>query len=125
DKGCLIFNINKDDSYVVAVVDNTNRTEARYWIDDFLMVKQRQDEYYNTQNILSLCKNFVTKKLPTEFEVNKADQAEILNNSVKYFKENDNFDLEDFPCNVLHRCRGSLHQKVWDAVRHPIPHFFN
>jgi hypothetical protein len=26
--------------------------EAQYWIDDFLHVRQRKDEYYNTQNIM-------------------------------------------------------------------------
>lgn len=38
DKGCLIFNIEKENGYIVAVVDNTNKgAEAKYWTDDFYM----------------------------------------------------------------------------------------
>lgn len=102
DKGCLIFNIEKENGYIVAVVDNTNKSsEAQYWIDEFLHVKQRQDEYYNTHNVLSMCKNFVTKQLPTEFDVSKADQADLLNKSVKFFKEKESFDMNEFANEVM------------------------
>lgn len=102
DKGCLIFNTDRENGYVVAVVDNTNKgAEAHYWIDDFLHVRQRKDEYYNTQNVMTLAKNFVTKELPKEFEVSKADQAELLNKSVKFFKEKDTFDMEEFANEVI------------------------
>ena len=64
DKGCLIFNKERENGYVVAVVDNTNKgIEAQYWIDDFLYIRQRKDEYANTQNIMAMAKNFVTKEL--------------------------------------------------------------
>ena len=102
DKGCLILNKEKEQGYIVAVVDNTNKgLEAQYWLDNFLHVLQRKDEYFNTQNILSICKNFVTKQMPQQFEVSKADQADFLNKSVKFFKENENFDLEDFTNEVI------------------------
>ena len=102
DKGCLIFNIEKENGYVVSVIDNTNRvTEAQYWIDDFLHVRQRKDEYYNTQNVLSLCKNFVKDELPQQFEVSKADQMDFLNKSIKFFKENDNFNMDEFANEVI------------------------
>lgn len=101
DKGCLIFNTHKDDGYVVAVVDNTNKADAKYWVEDFLGVKPRQDKYFKTQNFMSVCRSFVTKQLPAEFEVSKADQAEILNRSVQYFKENDEFSMQDFTKTVL------------------------
>lgn len=102
DKGCLIFNIERETGYVVAVVDNTNKgTEAQYWINDFLHIRQRKDEYYNTQNILSLTKRFIKNELPQQFEVTKADQADMLNKSVKFFKENDNFDLKEFANEVM------------------------
>ena len=102
DKGCLIFNIEKENGYVVAVVDNTNKgAEAQYWMNDFLHVQPRKDEYYNTQNILSLCKNFVTKGLPQQFEVSKAEQVDFLNKSVKFFKENESFEMADFTNEVI------------------------
>jgi hypothetical protein len=102
DKGCLIFNIEKENGYVVAVVDNTNKgAEAQYWMDNFLHVRPRKDEYYDTQNLLSLCKNFVTKELPQQFEVSKADQVDLLNKSVQFFKENESFDMTNFAKEVI------------------------
>jgi hypothetical protein len=102
DKGCLIFNIEEENGFVVAVVDNTNKgTEAHYWIDEFLHLKQRRDAYSNTHNILSMCKDFVTKELPRHFEVTKADQIDLLNKSVGFFKKNDSFDLQEFTNEVI------------------------
>ena len=102
DKGCLIFNTEKENGYVVAVVDNTNKgVEAQYWIDDFLHIRQRKDEYYNTQNILSFTKHFIKDELPQQFEISKAEQIDLLNKSVKFFKENDNFNIEEFTHEVI------------------------
>ena len=104
DKGCLIFNIEKENGYVVAVVDNTNKgTEAQYWMDDFLHVRPRKDEYYNTQNILSLCKNFVTKELSHQGDISKADQVDFLNKSVQFFKEKESFDMVEFVNEVIEK----------------------
>ena len=102
DKGCLIFNVEKEKGYLVAVVDNTNKgAEAQYWIDNFLHIQPRKDEYYHTQHLLSLCKNFVTKELPQQFEVSKADQVDLLNKSVQFFKENESFNMASFASEVI------------------------
>lgn len=102
DKGCLVFDTERENGYIVAVVDNTNKgVEAQYWLDDFLHVRQRKDEYHNTQNILSLCKNFVKNELPQHFKVSRADQVDLLNKSVKFFKENDNFNMAEFANKVI------------------------
>lgn len=101
DKGCLILNTKKNDGYVVAVIDNTNKSDAKYWVDDFLGVKPRHDKYSQTQNFMSVCKSFVTKHLPEEFELSKADQVELLNRSVQYFKENEKFNMNEFSEVVL------------------------
>ena len=102
DKGCLIFNKNREEGFVVAVVDNTNRgIEAQYWMDDFLHLRQRKDEYSNTHNIMAMAKSFVTQQLPKSFEVTKADQIELLNKSLSFFKENETFDMEEFAQQVI------------------------
>jgi hypothetical protein len=102
DKGCLIFNTERDKGYLVSVVDNLNKgAEAQYWIDHFLHVQHRNDDYFQTKNVLSMCKSFVVEKFPEQFEVSKADQADLLNKSVKFFKENDNFDFDDFASAVI------------------------
>ncbi len=102
DKGCLIFNTERDKGYLVSVVDNLNKgSEAQYWIDHFLHIQPRDDEYFQTKNALSFCKKFVVEKFPGQFDVSKADQADLLNKSVKFFKVNDNFDFDDFASEVI------------------------
>jgi len=102
DKGCLIFNTEKEKGYLVAVVDNLSKgSEAQYWSDHFLHVRQREDDYFQTQNAIRLCKDFVMEQMPGEFEVDKADQVELLNKSAQFFKENENFDFEDFSNEVM------------------------
>ena len=72
-----------------------------YWFEDFLKVKQRDDEYFQTQETLTVYKEFITKQLPQEFEVSKADQADFLNKSINFFKEKETFDYEEFTKEVL------------------------
>jgi len=104
DKGCLIFNIEKENGYVVAIVDSVSRgAEAQYWVDDFLHVRPRRDEYHQTQNLLTLCKHFIVKELPQQFEVSKADQVDYLNRSVQFFKEKDKFEIQDFARQVINQ----------------------
>ena len=102
DKGAIIFNIEKEEGYLVAIIDTVSKGyEAQYWKDDFLHVRSRQDEYNHTKNVMSLCKNFVTECLPEEFDVIKADQVDILNRSMKFFKEKDKFNLKEFSDEVI------------------------
>ena len=99
DKGALIFNTDKENGYIVAVVDNTNKgNKAHYWIDEFLHVRQRKDEYYNTQNLMMLTKNFV-KNLPEEFD--SPTKADIINKTVKFFKEKGSFEMKEFANEVI------------------------
>ena len=85
DKGCLVFNTNRENGYLVAVVDNTNKgADAKFWTDAFLNVHLRKDNYTQTQNMLSLCKNFVAQ-LPVDN--GKMEKANMLNRSVEALKD--------------------------------------
>ena len=103
DKGALIFNIEKENGYKVVVVDHTNRGQdtAAYWKDNFLQLKIRNDSFNQTSNTLGIYKNFITQKLDDEFELSKADKIDLLNKSMKYFKEKDTFDMDEFTSEVL------------------------
>jgi hypothetical protein len=102
DKGCIIFNSERENGFLVSTVDTMSRgAEAHFWKDDFLKVKSREDNYFHTQNMINLCKRFVTEKLPEEYEISKADQADLLNKSANFLKENDTFDLGDFGKEVI------------------------
>ena len=103
DKGCLIFNTEKENGFVLSIIDNTNKgSEAQYWKDDFLSVLVLNNEFHQTNQFLSITKQFVTKQLDEEFEISKADKIDLLNRSVDYFKTHDQFDKEEFEAEVFH-----------------------
>lgn len=101
DKAALIFNKDKETGYVLSVVDNNKNGDMYYWFEDFLKVRQREDDYFHTQESLSIYKDYFTKQLPQEFEVSKVDQADFLNNTLNFFKEKEEFKLDEFASEVL------------------------
>jgi len=102
DKGCLVLNTNADNGYKICTIDKSSRGgEAQYWRDDFLKLRPLADAYFFTQNFLTVTKNFVTQQLTEEFEVTKADQIDLLNKSVEYFKTADKFIEEEFVQSVF------------------------
>ncbi len=97
DKGCLIFNSDSASGYRVCMVDKSNKSlEARYWRDDFLQLKPRNDDYQHTKQLMSMTKHFVVKQLAEDFPINKADQIDLLNRSVDYFQSHETFNQEEF-----------------------------
>ncbi|WP_443937525.1 nucleoid-associated protein [Pedobacter sp. MW01-1-1] len=108
DKGCLIFNTNKEEGFKIVVIDQakSSNESAVYWRDEFLKLKIRNDSYNQTQNVLGVYKNFVTQKLDEEFEITKADKIDLLNRSMKYFKEKETFDIEEFGNEVIGNAEG-------------------
>lgn len=102
DRGCLIFNTEREKGFLVAITGSSRSiSDEQYWTDGFLNAVQRKDDFFRTQQAISLCKNFVTQRLPEAFEVTKADQADMLNKSVKFFKENDSFSIDEFAQEVI------------------------
>ncbi|MCF8296918.1 MAG: nucleoid-associated protein [Saprospiraceae bacterium] len=102
DKGCLIFNIDADSGYKICTVDKSNKSqEAQYWKDSFLQLKPCKDNYHHTKEFMNITKNFVTKQLTDEFNVSRADQIDLLNRSVDYFKKTESFDKNDFEKQVF------------------------
>lgn len=99
DKGCLIINENSDKGYKVLLVDNTNKGEdAKYWKEFFLNVKPQEDDFYHTKNYLQLCKDFSVEAFP---EADRIDQMSLVQESAKFFKEEDTFDKVHFHEKVL------------------------
>jgi len=102
DKACIIFNVDRLEGYKVLVIDNTNKsTEAQYWLDGFLQVTPCNDEYNNTKDIMKITKDFVTKKLPEDFDVTKTEKIDLLNRTMDYFKNNESFDKDEFEQDVF------------------------
>ena len=62
EKGCVVFNVDKENGYKVAVVDNTgSNTDAHYWVDNFLHVKNCNDDYHETERLMEMCTGFVSQ----------------------------------------------------------------
>lgn len=101
DKGCLILNEYKQDGYKVLVVDNANRSDAQFWKQSFLNLKPWSDAFHHTQNYMNLTRNYVAEQIKEEFSVSKADQIDLLNKSVNYFKSKENFNQAEFEVEVL------------------------
>lgn len=97
DKGCLVFNTNKNEGYDVLVVDNTNNGEAKYWINDFLQVKRKNDDYTQTHNTVTLCKQFISQ-LPDD--IVKADKAAMMNRVAEGVKQ-ENVDVNKLAENAF------------------------
>ncbi|MEA3443647.1 MAG: nucleoid-associated protein [Bacteroidota bacterium] len=97
DKGCIILNTGKDQGYKICIIDKSNKAiEAGYWRDEFLGLRPCADEYHHTKEFMNITKNYVANHLGDEFEVTRADQIDLLNRSVDYFKTNEEFDKADF-----------------------------
>ncbi|CAI9430132.1 37-kD nucleoid-associated bacterial protein [Candidatus Ornithobacterium hominis] len=102
DKACLIYNTQEENGFLTEVVDKTNQNmEALYWVDDFLQVRPCENSYFSTESTMTLYKNFVDERLPEEFDVNKIDQADLLNKSMDFFNENEAFESKLFHQQVL------------------------
>jgi hypothetical protein len=101
DKACLIFDTEREDGYRVTILDKTNDTEALYWTRHFLGLEQREDDYFQTSNYLKLCKEFAEEIYNGSDNVTRADQIDLLNRSIDYFKKADHFDEELFKESVV------------------------
>ncbi len=103
DKGCLIFNTEKEQGYKISIVDNSNKIAeaALYWTEDFLNLKLREDNFYHTQHFMDTCKGFCEEVLSEENNVAKTDQMMMMNRSMNYFKEKDKFNVKDFEREVM------------------------
>jgi hypothetical protein len=93
DKACLI--LFTEVPYTIFIIDNGS-IETEYWKNDFVKVGYKNDFINNTNHFLTLAKSFITEQFPNEFEVNKADQIAMLNDSVHYFKNHVEFEKKEF-----------------------------
>jgi hypothetical protein len=98
DKGCLILNTHREEGYKVLSVDS-NRYDARYWLDQFLGVNALADENFYTRNYLKFCQNFAKDVvLPAE---DKQQEVLFMNRAVNHFAKNNAFEESHFLNEVM------------------------
>jgi hypothetical protein len=98
-KGALIYEVKDQPGFKLSIFDkNNNQNPARFWVDDFLNVKLYADEFYQTEHVLKLCKDFAAKG---ESELDGVSKADLLNRTMDYFKTQESFSLPEFEAEVL------------------------
>jgi len=103
DKGCLIINQAGDNGYIVLAEDAANKqNDTQYWMNDFLQIMPLANDYHHTNNHLSMVRKFIKNEYPNQFETTKADQIDLLNKTMDYFKTNEQYDEAAFATEVLH-----------------------
>ncbi|MFZ1751092.1 MAG: nucleoid-associated protein [Saprospiraceae bacterium] len=102
DKGCLIFNSEREEGFKICNIDHSNRyKEAQYWREEFLMIAARADDYHQTTHYIKATKNFISDRMHKEFDTDKTDEAAMMNRSFEYFKHNEKFDAEGYQTAVF------------------------
>jgi len=98
DKGCLIFNSKKEEGYKILSVDS-NRYDARYWLESFLGVEAFADDNFYTKKYLKFCQDFAKDVvLPAE---DKKQEVMFMNRAVNHFAKNDTFEESAFMNDVI------------------------
>ncbi|RZJ71214.1 nucleoid-associated protein [Flavobacterium sp.] len=98
DKGALIFNYKSEEGYKILSVDS-NRYDARYWLEHFLNVDLFEDENFMTKKYLKFCQSFAKDVvLPAE---DKKEEVMFMNRAVNHFAKNDQFEETAFLNEVI------------------------
>lgn len=98
DKGCLIFNYKADEGYKILTIDS-NRYDARYWLEHFLSVDAFHDENFNTKKYLKFCQDFAKDIVfPVE---DKKEEVMFVNRALNHFAKNDEFEETAFLNEVI------------------------
>ena len=80
DKGALIFDVKKEEGYKILSVDS-NRYDARYWLESFLGVEALADDNFYTKKYLKFCQDFAKDVvLPAE---DKQQEVMFMNQTRK------------------------------------------
>lgn len=102
EKGCLIFNTNKDNGFDIFQIETVSKSEdSTYWKDSFLGLAVQNTTFNQTNQVLQIAKNYITQQLLQEFDMPKVERIDLLNRSVEYFKKNESFIPEAFEVEVL------------------------
>ena len=93
----IIFGVDEAEGYRVVMNDNFRKKDApSMWENRFLGIKPIENNYFNTENVIQMTGEFLTQKAPNAFGLGRTETIDMLNRSAFYFKENENFDIDDF-----------------------------
>ena len=97
EKACLIL----DTEAPFTVLDFEGRKDTEYWHYEFLNLAAKQDHVNDTNSFMTMTRRYIVSQMPHEYEVEKADQIDLMNRSVEYFKTHDTFNKAEFEEEVI------------------------
>ena len=74
DKGCLIINADSENGYLISLLNTKKKRDTKYWNEDFLGVRLRNDDNNKTSQVVELCGSFITKNEA----ITKTDKAGMI-----------------------------------------------
>lgn len=93
----LVFGVDEAEGYRLMAVDTVSKKDTpSVWMNQFLNVKPIEDNYFNTQHYIQMTSDFIKQKAAPKFGLDKTETIDLLNRTSYYFKENENFEIEDF-----------------------------
>lgn len=98
DKGCIIFETEKDSGYRLLLSDQNNY-DAKYWPEQFLNVKPDTNESYFTGKTFEAVNSFANEMV--EHNDSAPARMEMLDRTAKYFDQKESFDMDDFVEEVI------------------------
>jgi hypothetical protein len=103
DKACIILEGTDEAPMKIFSFDkNSKHEEAKFWNEYFLNIVPAANEYSQTKLFMNMAKEYATTAYAQEFDIIKADQIDLLNKSLHYFKNNESFTEESFTNEVLY-----------------------
>lgn len=98
----LILGVDEIDGYRVLSVDTLKKKdEPSMWQQQFLNIKPIEDGYFNTRHYMAIASDFINEKAGAKFNLDKTDKVDLLNRSSFYFKENEEFEINDFAATLF------------------------
>jgi len=102
DKACIVFNTEKESGYKLCIIDKTSsQSDAVFWKEDFLNVINRSDDFHKTKDFIHATKTFIKDRLNPIYEMDKTDEAAILNRSKAFFNQEEDFNAENYAQEVF------------------------
>ncbi|KAB2809975.1 nucleoid-associated protein [Phaeocystidibacter luteus] len=98
DKACLIL---KDGIEPTVLILDSDQRESEFWTHQFINAKPASAAANFTSEIIASTKEFVTKRMPAEFEMTKVDEVDLMKRSMEYFNETDQFSQAEYESAVL------------------------
>ncbi len=98
----LVFGADEAEGYRLLTFDTVKKKdEASMWLTQFLGVKPIEDNYFNTRHYMAIASDFINQKAPAKFGLATTEKIDLLNRSSFYFKENENFEIDDFAATLF------------------------